>query len=80
MLKVIILIVIFAVFIYGYNVKKIKARKENTRNIDSIRDFHNAYRHLHNEKNKQAKNNEPYEYYTKYVTKYNSSVDYRNKY
>lgn len=79
MLKVIILIVIFAVFMYGYNIRKIKKRKENTQNIDSIRDFHNAYGHLHSEKNKRIQN-EPYEYYTKYVTKHNSSLDYREKY
>lgn len=79
MSKAIILIVIFAVFIYGYNVRKIKARKENTQNIDSIRDFHKTYGHLRNEKDKKIQN-EPYEYHTKYITKYNSSVDYRNKY
>ncbi|MCH5254238.1 MAG: hypothetical protein J1F41_04880 [Lachnospiraceae bacterium] len=79
MLKLILLLCIFVVFIYGYNLKKIKARKENTRNIDSVRDFHNTYAHLLNEKNKQSEK-EPYEYYTKYITKYNSSVDYRDKY
>lgn len=75
MLKVLILLGIFIVFVYVYSFIKIKKNKEKTKNMDSVRDFHDSYKHLIN---KQTQN-ERSDGYNKYVTKYNSSEDYREK-
>ncbi len=75
MLKVFILLGIFIVFVYVYSFIKIKKNKEKTRNIDSVQEFHVSYKHLTN-KRVQNKRSDGY---NKYVTKYNSSEDYREK-
>lgn len=81
MFKVFILMGIFIVIVYVYSYVKMKKNKEKTRNIDSIRDFNNSYDHLRDKKtptrlNNQNKDNQ----YKPYITKYNSSEDYREKY
>lgn len=81
-IKVGILLLIFVIFMYAYSFRKIKINKEKTNNMDSVRDFHNNYQHVmsgkgrfDNKKTQQSEN----DYYRRYVTKYNSSEDYREK-
>ncbi len=80
MVKALILIVIFLVIVYVYSSRKLKRTKENTKNIDTVKDFHETYSHLTGMQNnyKQRKLNESGQY-NKYVTKYNSSEDYRER-
>ena len=75
MLKVFILLGIFIIFVYVYSFVKIKKNKGKTQNIDSIRDFHDSYKRL---TNKQVQT-ERRDGYNRYITKYNSSEDYREK-
>lgn len=75
MLKVFILLGLFIVFVYVYSFIRIKKTRNKTKNIDSIRDFHDSYKHLINKQIQNEKSNG----YNKYITKYNSSEDYREK-
>ncbi|MDD6811767.1 MAG: hypothetical protein PUD93_07885 [Lachnospiraceae bacterium] len=77
MYKVIFLLVIFIVIVYIYSYRKLKKTKEKTKAIDSVKYFHDTYSHLTSMtgNDSQRKNTQ----YTKYVTKYNSSEDYREK-
>lgn len=75
MLKVFILLGLFIVFVYVYSFIRIKKNRNKTKNIDSIRDFHDSYKHLINKQIQNEKSNG----YNKYITKYNSSEDYREK-
>ena len=81
-IKVGILLLIFVIFMYAYSFRKIKKNREKTNNINSVRDFHNNYQHVMSGKersnNKSAQQSES-DYYRRYVTKYNSSEDYREK-
>ncbi len=79
---VFVLIGIFLVIVYIYIYVKIKKSKEKTNNIDSIRDFNNSYKHLNGVKKSQPEiSDDKYisNPYKNYVTKYNSSEDYREK-
>lgn len=78
MIKVFILLAIFIVVFYIYSSKKIKKRKEKTKNMDSVQEFHNAYQHLSGRQKERQLPKTSGEY-QKYVTKYNSSEDYREK-
>lgn len=76
----IILFLIFLVVVYVYTFLKLKKSKEKTKQINTIQKFHDNYKHLtgtvsptENMKNDKNTN------YTKYVTKYNSTEDYREK-
>lgn len=78
MLKGIIPILIFLIFVYIYTYHKIKKNKKKTNNINSVRDFRQNYSHLH-ENNRTERKTTPNPDYQRYVTKYNSSEDYREK-
>lgn len=78
MFKALILIFIFVAFVYVYSFLKIKKNKKKNSNIDSVRDFHHNYSHLH-EKNRSSRSAAQNPDYQRYVTKYNSSEDYREK-
>ena len=81
-IKVGILLLIFVIFVYVYSFRKIKINKEKTNNMNSIRDFHNNYQHVMSGKersNKKTVQQSGNDYYQRYVTKYNSSEDYREK-
>lgn len=78
MFKVIILIIIFVVFIYIYSFRKIKKNKSKTNNINSVKDFRQNYSHLY-ENNRTTRRTSQNSDYRNYVTKYNSSEDYREK-
>lgn len=80
--KVAILLILFVVIVYVYTFIKLKKNREKTRNINSVRDFHDTYRHLTDKKqtpDRASIQKEKEDYYRKYVTKYNSSEDYREK-
>ncbi|MCH5249636.1 MAG: FeoB-associated Cys-rich membrane protein [Lachnospiraceae bacterium] len=76
----IILIAIFLVIVYAYIYTKIKKNKERTNNINSVRDFNNSYKYLTGQSSqKQFNRKNTNNGYNNYVTKYNSSEDYREK-
>ena len=65
-----------------YTFRKLKKNRERTKSIDSVRDFHDSYQHLTSKRqmpDRTSIQKEKSEYYRKYVTKYNSSEDYREK-
>lgn len=78
MFKAIILIIIFVVFIYVYSFLKIKKNKKKTNDINSVRDFRQNYSHLHDNSRSMRRETQNPDY-RRYVTKYNSSEDYREK-
>ena len=77
MLKGLIFVAFFVIIVYIYSFRKMKRNKEKTRNIDSVKDFHNNYNHLLGQQKKRIPRSS--NDYQKYVTKYNSSEDYREK-
>lgn len=80
--KAIVLLLLFVVIVYVYTFIKLKKNRENTKNINSVQDFHDSYQHLVHKRqmpDKASVQKEKSDYYRKYVTKYNSSEDYREK-
>lgn len=75
MFKVFVLLGIFIVFVYVYSFIKMKKNRDKTKNINSVQEFHDTYKILTVKQIQQEKSNG----YNKYVTKYNSSEDYREK-
>ena len=74
MKMVLILIIAFLIILYVYNYIKHKKRKAQT--IDTVGDFHKKYLQKNNPQNENInKDND----YTKFITKYNSKVDYVEK-
>lgn len=82
MVKVFILLGLFVVIMYVYSFIKLKKNREKTKSMNSVQDFHDNYQHLINKRQMPDKTRiqqNKSEYYRKYVTKYNSSEDYREK-
>lgn len=82
MIKVFILLVLFVVIVYIYTITKLKKNREKTKNIDSVQDFHDNYQHLIAKRqmpDRTRLQQNKSKHYRKYVTKYNSSEDYREK-
>lgn len=78
--KVIILLAIFLVVVYVYTYIKLKKSKEKTKNINTVKHFHDNYKHLTGvERSDKKPTSNTTASYTKYITKYNSSEDYREK-
>lgn len=80
--KSVVLLLLFVVIVYVYTFRKLKKNRERTKSIDSVRDFHDSYQHLTSKRQMSDRTSiqkEKSEYYRKYVTKYNSSEDYREK-
>ena len=78
--KILILIGIFLVIVYVYLYIRIKKTKEKTKSINSVRDFNSTYKHLTGKpKQLQSDRYNQNNRYNNYVTKYNSSEDYREK-
>lgn len=75
--KIIILLAIFVVIVYLYSFRKLKRNREKTQDMNTIQDFRDTYSHLITGQESPKKLSD--EYYRKYVTKYNSSEDYREK-
>ena len=74
--KGMVLIGIFLIFVYVYSFRKIKKTKEKTKNINSVQEFHKTYGHLMSGRQIQKDTSG---HYRRYITKYNSSEDYREK-
>lgn len=72
MYKVIILTAILVIAMYAYSRRKIK---QNQKPIDSIGDYHAARKRLESQRKLRSQQDS----YRKYVTKYNSSEDYRER-
>ncbi|MCM1173964.1 MAG: hypothetical protein NC341_02815 [Blautia sp.] len=81
-MKIFILLGLFIIVMYVYTFVKLKKNREKTRNINSVQDFHDSYQHLSSGRrtpeNTGIQQNRQ-ESYRRYVTKYNSSEDYREK-
>ena len=78
MLKMLVPILFFLIFVYIFTYLRMKKTKKKNNNINSVRDFRQNYSHLHENSQtgrKTVQNSE----YRNYVTKYNSSEDYREK-
>lgn len=73
MVGVIIVILIFVIIIYVY--MRHKSRKNSVSNINTVQDYHDAHKRIMNRKELRDKQNT----YQTYITKYNSSEDYREK-
>ena len=80
MSKLFIIVGIFLVIIYVYIYVKIKKNREKTNNINSVRDFNKSYEYLRGRRKQiRTDNKNQNSRYNNYVTKYNSSEDYREK-
>lgn len=75
--KVIFLLVVFLVIVYVYTFIKLKKSKEKTKNINTVKHFHDTYKHLTGVQGQASKKES--NQYNNYVTKYNSTEDYREK-
>ncbi len=73
MAGVIILTVIFVVIIYFY--MRHKSRKNSFDQINTVQDYHESYERIRTRKELRDKHNA----YQRYVTKYNSTEDYRER-
>lgn len=71
MIKIIILVSLFLVIVYIYSFIKIK--KNKTKTFDSVQEYHNLYLN-HKSLSERRKNN-----VSNYITKYNSTIDYKDK-
>lgn len=69
----IIIIISFLVLVYAYTYIKYKKRK--SQKIDTVSEFREKYLKNNVSKEKKQNSNE----YTKYITKYNSTLDYFEK-
>lgn len=69
----IILLIGFLVFLYVYTFVKIKKRRKS--NIDIVSEYNQRYLNKENKINTTSEASN----YKKYITKYNSTVDYVNK-
>ena len=69
----IILLIAFIILVYVYNFIRIRKRKKNA--VDAVTEFNQKYL-----KNKKANKNISTDInYKKYITKYNSQIDYISK-
>lgn len=75
MVSVLLFTALIAVLIFFYMLRKAKARRNGLADIDSVRDYHEAYDRIRSHKNVRDKQNN----YKPYVTKYNSAEDYRER-
>lgn len=78
MLKMIVPIIFFLIFVYIFTYLRVKKNKKRSNNINSVRDFRQNYSHLH-ESNRSRLDSAENPNYRSYVTKYNSTEDYREK-
>lgn len=75
MISVLLFTALIVVVIFFYTLRKAKARRNRTANIDSVRDYHAAYDRIRTHKDVRDRQSS----YQTYVTKYNSTEDYREK-
>lgn len=74
MAGVIVATMVFVIFIYVY--MRHKSRTNSVSNMNTVQDYHEAHERIKNRKELRDKQNS----YRNYITKYNSSEDYREKY
>lgn len=75
MISVLLFTAIIVVLIFFYMRRKAKRNSEHTQNLNSVRDYHASYDRIRSRSELRDKNNR----YKPYVTKYNSSEDYRER-
>lgn len=75
MIHVILFTVVIALLIFVYMRHITKRRKSKTADIDSVRDFHSSYDRIRTRRDLRDKESG----HRSYVTKYNSSEDYRER-
>ena len=78
MLKMIVPVLLFLIFVYIFTYLRTKKTKKKTSSINSVEDFRRSYSHLYESSQTRRKTAQDPEY-RNYVTKYNSSEDYREK-
>lgn len=75
MISVLLFTVIVVVLIFFYMRRKTRKNSAHTKNMDSIRDYHASYDRIRNRSQLRDKHTG----FQPYVTKYNSSEDYRER-
>ena len=75
MISVLLFTAIVVVLIFFYMRRKARKNSEHTKNIDSVRDYHASYDRIRSHSELRDKNTA----YKTYVTKYNSTEDYRER-
>ncbi len=75
MVSVILFTALIVVLIFFYMSHKAKARRKDSAALDSVRDYHAAYDRIRTHKSVRDRQNN----YQPYVTKYNSTEDYRER-
>lgn len=70
MYRVVVLTALIVIAIYAYSRHKIK---QNKKPVDSVGEYHRARKRIESRRELRDRQNS----YQKYVTKYNSSEDYR---
>lgn len=75
MVSILLFTALIVVLIFIYMRHKSKIRRKGLADIDSIRDYHAAYDRVRTRRNIRDRQNN----YQTYVTKYNSSEDYRER-
>lgn len=75
MISVLLFTVLIVVLIFVYMRRKFKKTNAQTQNINSVRDYHASYDRVKSRRELLDKQNS----YRTYVTKYNSSEDYRER-
>ena len=75
MISVLLFTAIVVVLIFFYMRRKARKNSAHTQNLNSVRDYHASYDRLRSRSELRDKTNG----YKPYVTKYNSSEDYRER-
>ncbi|MBD5516997.1 MAG: hypothetical protein HDR07_00370 [Lachnospiraceae bacterium] len=75
MISVLLFTAIVVVLIFFYMRRKARKSSEHTQSLNSVRDYHASYDRIRSRSELRDKNNG----YKTYVTKYNSSEDYRER-
>ncbi len=75
MLGTIIFTTLVVLVIFFYMRRKAKQNRRRLEDLNSVRDFHASYDRIRTHKNVRDRQNN----YQTYVTKYNSTEDYREK-
>ena len=75
MVSVLLFTAIIVVVIFFYMRRKARKTSEHTQNLNSVRDYHASYDRIRSRSELRDKTSG----YKPYVTKYNSSEDYRTK-
>ena len=75
MISVLLFTVIVVLLIFFYMRRKARKNSAHTQNLNSIRDYHASYDRIRSRSELRDRNSG----YKTYVTKYNSSEDYRER-